>query len=76
MLITDLKNGEFNLKIAQNLTNYLSCRVLENQAQNEVLILQLRLINKLRDDEVFGKGTYKLLVLQDSKLFAPMKILS
>jgi Reverse transcriptase (RNA-dependent DNA polymerase) len=62
MLITDLKNGGFNLKITQNLTDYLSCRVLENQAQNEILILQPHLINNLRDkfeDEVFGKGTYK-----------------
>ena len=62
LLITDLKKGGFNLKITQNLTDYLSCRVLENQAQNKILILQPHLINKLRnkfEDEVFGKGTYK-----------------
>jgi hypothetical protein len=55
-LITDLKNGGFNLKITQNLTDYLSCQVLENQD------LQPHLINDLRDkfkDEVFGRGTYK-----------------
>jgi Reverse transcriptase (RNA-dependent DNA polymerase) len=40
MLITDLKNGGFNLKITQNLTDYLSGQVLENQAQNKILILK------------------------------------
>jgi hypothetical protein len=62
VLITNLKNGGFNLKITQKLTDYFSCRVLENQAQNEILRLQPHLINNLRDkfeDEVFGKGTYK-----------------
>jgi hypothetical protein len=63
MLITDVKNGGFNLKIPQNLTDYLTCRVLENQSENEILILQPHLINNLRDtfeDEVLGKGTYKI----------------
>jgi len=62
MLITDLKNGGFNLKVTQNLTDYLSCRVLENQSHNEILILQPHLINNLRDKfghEVLEKGTYK-----------------
>jgi Reverse transcriptase (RNA-dependent DNA polymerase) len=62
ILITDLKNGGFNLKLKQNLTDYLICRVLENQAQHEILILQPNLINNLRDkfeDEVLGKVTYK-----------------
>jgi hypothetical protein len=62
MLITGLKNGGFNLKITQNLTNYLSCQVLENEAPSEISILQPYLINNLRDkfeDEVLGKGTYK-----------------
>jgi hypothetical protein len=35
MLITDLKYGGFNLKVTQNLTDYLSCRVLENQSHND-----------------------------------------
>jgi Reverse transcriptase (RNA-dependent DNA polymerase) len=62
MLINNLKNGGFNIKITQNLTDYLSCQILDNPAQNEILILQPHLINNLRDkfeDEVFGKGTYK-----------------
>ena len=57
-LITDLRNGGFNLKITQNLTDYLSCQVLENQSHNEILILQPHLINNLRDkfeDEVFER---------------------
>ena len=61
-MITDLKNGRFNLKITQNLTDYLSCRVLENQSHNEILILQPHAINKLRDkfeDEVLEIGKYK-----------------
>ena len=61
-LITDLRNGGFNLKITQNLTDYLSCRVLENKLHNEILILQPHFIKNLRDkfdDEVFEKGTYK-----------------
>jgi hypothetical protein len=44
------------------LTDYLSYQVLEDQAQNEMLILQPHLIDNFRDkfeDEVFGKGTYK-----------------
>jgi hypothetical protein len=74
MLITDLMNGGLNLKITQNLTDYLSCRVLENQAQNEILILQPHQINNLRDkfeDEVFGKGTYKTLGTPRFKVVCP-----
>jgi hypothetical protein len=62
MLTTNLKNGGFNLKITQNLRDSLSCQVLDNQAQDKILILQPHLINNLRgkfEDEVFGKGTYK-----------------
>jgi len=61
-LIEDLKNGGFSLKVTQDLTDYLSCRVLKNQAHNEILILQPHLINNLRDkfeDEVLERGTYK-----------------
>jgi hypothetical protein len=61
-LIINLKNGGFNLKITQNLTDQVCCHALEKQAQNDILILQPHLINNLRDkfeDEVFGKGTYK-----------------
>ena len=78
-LITDLKNGGFNLKITQNLTEYLSCQFSENQSHNEILTLQPHLINNLRDkfeDEVFEKKLAKLLELQDSKLFAPMEIVN
>jgi hypothetical protein len=48
MLITDLKTSGFNLKITQNFKDYLSCQVLENQVQNELLIFQPHPINNLR----------------------------
>ena len=72
-LITDLRNGGFNLKVTQNLTDYLSCQVLENQSHNEILILQPHLINNLRDK--FEELT-RLLEIQDSKSFAPMEIVN
>jgi hypothetical protein len=62
ILISDLRNAGFNLKITQNLTDYLICQILENQSHNEILILQPHLINSLREkfeDEVMEKGNYK-----------------
>jgi vesicle coat complex subunit len=73
-LIMDLKNGGFNLEVTRNLSDYLSCWVLENQSNNEVLTLQLHLINNLRenvDNEVNQMGVFKLLVFQGLRLFAP-----
>jgi hypothetical protein len=58
----DLQDSGHNLKLTQNLTDYLSCQILENQAQSDFLILQPHHINNLRDkfeDEVIGKGTHK-----------------
>jgi hypothetical protein len=61
-LITDLKTGGFSLKVKKQLTDYLSCRVLENESRNEILILQPHLINNLKDkfeEEVAQKWDYK-----------------
>ena len=43
-LIVGLKEGGFNLKVTRNLTDYLSCRVLENESRDEILIIQPHLI--------------------------------
>jgi hypothetical protein len=61
-LITDLKTGGFSLKVTKQLTDYLSCHVLENESRNEILILQPHLINNLKDkfeEEVAQKRDYK-----------------
>ena len=61
-LTIDLKEGGFNLKVTNHLTDYLSCRILENESKNEILILQPHPINNLRDkfeEEVVQKRVYK-----------------
>jgi hypothetical protein len=71
--IVYLKTSRFNLKVENNLTDYLSCQLVENAELKEILILQPHLINNLEakfGDEVKNKGFIKLPEHQDLKLFA------
>ena len=57
-----LKQNGFNLKIEYNLTDYLSCRVIEDVKMNRILILQPHLINNLQakfGEEVVNKRAYR-----------------
>ena len=59
-LIAELKENGFNLKIENNLKDYLSCRVIEDEKR--ILILQPHLINNLQakfGNEVEKKRVYK-----------------
>jgi hypothetical protein len=38
--IVELKKSRFNLKVENNLTDYLSCQLIENTESKEILILQ------------------------------------
>ena len=61
-LIDDLKSSEFNLKIESNLTDYLSCCIIENKERGEILVMQPHLINCLIEnfgDEVKDRRVYK-----------------
>jgi hypothetical protein len=61
-LIVELKTSGFNLKVKNNLTDYLICQLIENSELKEILILQLHLINNLEakfGDEVKNKRIYK-----------------
>ena len=61
-LIDDLKSSGFNLKIENNLTDYLSCRIIENKERGEILVMQPHLINRLIEkfgDEVKDRRVYK-----------------
>jgi hypothetical protein len=61
-LIVDLKTSRFNLKVEDNLTDYLSCQLIENAELKEILILQPHLINNFGakfGDEVKSKRVYK-----------------
>jgi hypothetical protein len=61
-LIVALKTSGFNLKVEYNLTDYLSCQLIENSESKEILILQPHLINNLEakfGDEVKSKRVYK-----------------
>jgi hypothetical protein len=61
-LIVELKTRVFNLKVENNLTDYLSCQLIENTESKEILILQPHLINNLEanfGDEEKNKGIYK-----------------
>jgi hypothetical protein len=63
-LIVELKRSGFNLKVENNLTDYLSCQLIENSGLKEILILQLHLINNLEakfGDEAKNKRFYKTL---------------
>jgi hypothetical protein len=74
-LITDLKKCGFSLKVTKQLTDYLSCRIFENESRDEILILQPHLINNLKDkfeEEVAQKRDYKLLEHRDLELFYHM----
>jgi hypothetical protein len=46
-LIADLKVQGFKLKVENNLTDYLTCHIVENKQKNEIIILQPHLINNL-----------------------------
>jgi hypothetical protein len=61
-LIVDLKTSGCNLKVENNLTDYLSCQLIENAELKEILILQPHLINNLEakfGDEVKSRRVYK-----------------
>jgi Reverse transcriptase (RNA-dependent DNA polymerase) len=61
-LIIALKENGFNLKIEYNLTDYLSCRVIEDEKLNCILILQPHLINNLQakfGEEVANKRAFR-----------------
>jgi hypothetical protein len=74
-LIVELKTSEFNMKVENNLTNYLSCQLIENEELNEVLILQPHPINNLEakfGDEVKSKkGVYKTPGVPRFKIVCP-----
>jgi hypothetical protein len=72
-LIVELKTSGFNLKVENNLTDYLSCQLIENAESKEILILQPHLINNLEakfGDEVKSKRVYKTPGTPRLKLFA------
>jgi hypothetical protein len=57
-----LKTSGFNLKVENNLTDYLSYQLIESAELKERLILQPHLINNLKanfGDEVKSKRVYK-----------------
>jgi hypothetical protein len=57
-LILELKTSGFNLKVENNHTDYLSCKLIENTELKEILILQPYLISNLGakfGDEVKSK---------------------
>ena len=59
--IVELKENGFNLKIENNLTDYLSCRVVEDVKLNRILILKPHLINNLQakfEEEVASKRVH------------------
>jgi hypothetical protein len=61
-MIVELKTSRFNLKVENNLTDYLSCQLIENEESKEILILQPHQINNLEakfGDEVKNKRIYK-----------------
>jgi hypothetical protein len=61
-LIVELKTSGFNMKVENNLTDYLSFQLIENAESKEILILQLHLTNNLEakfGDEVKSKRVYK-----------------
>jgi hypothetical protein len=73
-LIVELKTSAFNLKVENNLTDYLSCQLIENAESKEKLILQLHLINNLEakfGDEVKNKRIYKTARAPRFKIFRP-----
>jgi hypothetical protein len=61
-LIVDFKTSGLNLKVENNLTDYLFCTLIENAESKEILILQPHLINNLEanfGDKVKRKRVYK-----------------
>jgi hypothetical protein len=47
-LTTELKENGFNLKIENNLKDFLSCRMIKEKDMNQIMILQPHLINNLQ----------------------------
>jgi hypothetical protein len=63
-LIVELKTIGFNLKVENNLIDYLSFQLIENAESKEILILQPHLINNLEakfGDEVKSKRVCPML---------------
>jgi hypothetical protein len=72
-LIVEMRTSGFNLKVENNLTDYLTCQLIENAELKEILILQPHLINNFEAkfrDEVKNKGFTKHPEHQDLKLFS------
>jgi hypothetical protein len=63
-LIVDLKVKGFNLKVEEDLTDYLSCCVIENEEKSEILIFQPHLIKNLV--EIFGNEVLSRIVYKTS----------
>ena len=60
-LVDELQIHGFNLKVEEELVDYLSCRIIENEHNNSILMLQPHLISRLI--EKFG------LEVKDKKVF-------
>jgi hypothetical protein len=74
-LIIELKTSGFNLKVENNLIDYLSCQLIENSESKGIFILQPHLINNWKqrlEMKQRAKGFTKLQENQDLKLF-PLK---
>jgi hypothetical protein len=69
-----LKKIGFNLENENNLTDYLSCQLIENSESKEILIIQPHLINNLEakfGDEVKNKRVCKTPGTSRLKIFCP-----
>ena len=62
-MINCLKNCDFGLKIEDNLTDYLSCKIQINQETKTTFVMQPHLINSLI--EKFGEEVMNLSNLWD-----------
>jgi hypothetical protein len=60
-LIVELNTSGFNLKVENNLANYVSCQLIEKAESKKLLILQPHLINNVEvkfGDKVKSKRVY------------------
>jgi hypothetical protein len=74
-LIVALKTSGSNLKVENNLTDYLSCQLIENSESKKILILQPHLINNLEvkfGHEVKSKRVYKTPGTTRCKIVCPI----
>jgi hypothetical protein len=64
-LLVELKTSGFKLKIENNFTDYLICKLTENAELKEIVILQPHLINNL--EAKFGDEVKNKRILQNSR---------